>query len=154
MHHRHISFIIKWSLGNRGQTLYSKLCISVFNDFFLYNNGLMVTEKLLEHFFMPHSFTTTLHRIFHLTFCSSWNPNWNHRNGGNMPLYSHQMKFLLLSLLTHVHSCLNSKPHRLKMKYKIVCLEKHLPYEVTVAKYFWINKLVTFKWFWIIFLLM
>ena len=53
-----------------------------------------------------------------------------------MFLYSHQIKFLLLSLLIHVHSSLNPKPHRLNMKYKIVCLEKHLPYEVIVTKYF------------------
>lgn len=52
MYHGHISFIAKWTLGNRDQTLYTKLCISILNDFLLHINGLMVTEKILEHFYV------------------------------------------------------------------------------------------------------
>lgn len=55
---------------------------------------------------------------------------------------------ILLSVFTYTfHSCLNKKQHRLKVKYKRLCLEEHLLYEVIVTKYFWINRLITFKCF-------
>lgn len=123
MYHGHISFITKWSLGNRGQTLYSKLCISILNDFLLHINGLMVTEKILEHFLCQHFFHHNIMQDFPVDFLLFLKPRLKSRKWGNIPLSSYQIKCLFLSLFIHSHSCLNPEPHRPKVKYKIVCLE-------------------------------
>lgn len=112
--------------------------------FLLHSNCLMVIEKLLEHFFMSTFFHHSSMQAFPIDFLLFLKSKLKSQKWKNISLYSYQIKYL--SLYLHIFSCLNPKPHRLKTKYKTVCLEKHLLYEVIVTEYFLIKKLVNFKW--------
>lgn len=124
-------------------------------NFLLHSDGLMVSEKFLEHFFFNGNiFHHNIMQGFPVDFLLFLKPKLKLQKCRKYVLLL-LLNRILLSVFTYTfHSCLNKKQHGLKVKYKRVCLEEHLIYEVIVTKCFWINKLVTFKCFRMMFLLM
>lgn len=132
-----------------------KLCLSIFNEFFVtqrWFNGFREVSRTF--FFNGNIFHHNIMQGFPVDFLLFLKPKLKLQKCRKYVLLL-LLNRILLSVFTYTfHSCLNKKQHGLKVKYKRVCLEEHLIYEVIVTKCFWINKLVTFKCFRMMFLLM
>lgn len=114
--------------------------------FLLYSSGLNGYGEASRTFFMSTFFNHNIMQDFLVDFLLFLKPKLKSQKQRK---YVHLL--LLVSVFTWTLSLLPEP--KTTAKQKIVSLETHLLYKIIVTKYFAINKLLTFKCFWIILLL-